>query len=147
MESPAPTVHDYLDGLPPERRVAVDAVRQVILTNLPAGMVESTGWGMLTYEVPLTVVPDTYNGQPLMYAALASQKQHLAIYLSGIYADPALRPWFEDSYRATGKRMDLGKSCVRYRSLQDLPLELVGEAIAAQSLEQFVKVYEAARRP
>ena len=146
MESPAPTVEAYLDGLPVDRRETVDAVRAVILANLPAGMVESTGWGMITYEVPLIEVPDTYNGQPLMYAALASQKHHLAVYLSGIYSSPRLRAWFEKAYRATGLRMDLGKSCVRFRTLDELPLELIGEAVAAQTLEEFVDLYQAARR-
>lgn len=146
MHSPAPTVASYLGGLPDDRRLALDAVRATILANLPAGMVESTGWGMITYEVPLDQVPDTYNGQPLMYAALASQKHHMAVYLSGIYADPELRAWFEDAYRETGLRMDLGKSCVRFRTLDELPLELVGEAIAAQTLDRFVSVYEAGRR-
>ena len=146
MQSPAPTVTQYLRGLPEDRRATVDAVRAVILANLPAGMVESTGWGMITYEVPLTEVPDTYNGQPLMYAALASQKHHVAVYLSGIYASPRLRTWFEKEYRATGLRMDLGKSCVRFRTLDELPLDLVGQAVAAQTLEEFVDVYQAARR-
>ena len=146
MDSPAPTVASYLGGLPEERRSALEAVRATILANLPAGMVESTGWGMITYEVPLEQVHDTYNGQPLMYAALASQKHHMAVYLSGIYADPELRAWFEDAYRETGLRMDLGKSCVRFRALDELPLELVGEAIAAQTLDRFVAVYEAGRR-
>jgi hypothetical protein len=145
MHSPAPTVAQYLAGLPEDRRTIVDAVRAVMVTNLPAGMVESTGWGMITYEVPLSEVPDTYNGQPLMYAALASQKHHLAVYLSGIYASPRLRAWFERAYRETGLRMDLGKSCVRFRTLDELPLDLVGRAVAAQTLEEFVDVYEAAR--
>jgi Domain of unknown function (DU1801) len=146
MQSPAPTVAQYLAGLPDDRRATVDAVRAVILTNLPAGMVESTGWGMITYEVPLTEVPDTYNGQPLMYAALGSQKHHVSVYLSGIYASPRLRAWFEKEYRAAGLRVDLGKSCGRFRTLDELPLDLVGQAVAAQTLEEFVDVYQSARR-
>ena len=76
-------------------------------------------WGMISYEVPLSTCPDTYNGQPLMYAALASQKRHMAVYLTGIYLDEAEREAFEEAYRATGKRFDVGRSCVRFRSLED----------------------------
>jgi hypothetical protein len=81
-----------------------------------------------------------------MYAALASQKRHMAVYLSGIYADSNQRCWFEDTYKKTGKRMDLGKSCVRFRKLEDLPLELIGKAISRNSLESFVSLYEKAKR-
>jgi hypothetical protein len=100
---------------------------------------------MITYQVPLDVYPDTYNGQPLMYAALASQKNHCAVYLSGIYMDETIRFDFEERYRRTGKRLDVGKSCVRFRKLDDLPLDLIGEAIASVSMEDFVSRFEEAR--
>lgn len=99
-------------------------------------------WGMIAYEVPLRTFPDTYNGQPLMYAALASQKHHMAVYLSGIYGSEQLREWFEDSYARTGLRMDIGKSCVRFRTLDDLPLDLIGEAIAAVPVDAFIALHE-----
>ena len=98
-------------------------VREVILKHLPVGYEEAINWGMITYQVPLETYPDTYNKKPLMYAALASQKHHMAIYLTGIYMDPDSKQSFEDTYRATGKRYDVGKSCVRFRKLDDLPLE------------------------
>ena len=101
---------------------------------------------MISYEVPLAVQPDTYNGKPLMYAALASQKRHMAVYLSGVYADPVVRQDFENAYRATGKRFDMGKSCVRFRRLDDLPLDLVGDAIARYPMNAFVDLYHHARR-
>jgi hypothetical protein len=88
--------------------------------------------------VPLDVYPDTYNGKPLMYAALASQKNHMAVYLTGIYMSEEDREAFEDAYRATGKRFDVGKSCVRFRKLDDLPVELIGETIGALPVEEFV---------
>ncbi|MBI3928510.1 MAG: DUF1801 domain-containing protein [Armatimonadetes bacterium] len=90
--------------------------------------------------MPLSVVPHTYNHQPLMYAGLASQKRHMAVYLTNIYADPGTREWFEQEYRKTGKRFDCGGSCVRFRKLEDLPLELVGRAIARTPLEEFVRM-------
>lgn len=145
--SDAATAEAYLASLPPERREAVAAVREVILSNLPAGYEEAMNWGMITYQVPLSTHPDTYNGQPLMYAALASQKRHMAVYLMGIYSSPERRERFEAAYKATGKRMDMGKSCVRFRTLDDLPLELVGEAIAECPVATFVALYKAAREP
>jgi Domain of unknown function (DU1801) len=135
----------YLDSLPEERRRQVSKVRAVIRRNLPRGYVETMNWGMITYEVPLRRFPDTYNGQPLAYAALASQKRHMAVYLSGIYGSPELQTWFEQAYRATGLRMDIGKSCVRFTAIDQLPLDLIGEAIAAVSVDQFIAMHEASR--
>ena len=138
MRSEANTVDEYLAELPPDRREAIEAVRQVILENLPAGYVETMNWGMIAYEVPLAIYPDTYNSQPLAYAALASWKNHMAVYLTGIYMDEEAFADFEAAYRATGKRFDVGKSCVRFRKLDDLPLPLIGETIASLPLDQFV---------
>lgn len=138
MRSEAQTVEDYLAELPPERRAVLQAVRQVILANLPSGYEEVINWGMITYQVPLETFPHTYNKKPLMYAALASQKHHMSLYLTGIYMDDAARQEFESAYRASGKRFDMGKSCVRFRKLDDLPLELIGQAIARWPVEEFV---------
>ncbi|MGI9538637.1 MAG: DUF1801 domain-containing protein [Miltoncostaeaceae bacterium] len=143
--SEAATAEEYLAELAPDRRDALSAVRRTILDNLPDGYEEAMNWGMIAYQVPLSTLPETYNGQPLMYAALASQKRHMAVYLTSIYADEGTASRFEDAYRATGKRMDLGKSCVRFRRLDDLPLQLVGEAIARQGVEEFVDHYRASR--
>ena len=144
MRSEASTVDEYLAELPPDRREAIEAVRQVILANLPAGYVETMNWGMIAYEVPLAMYPDTYNSQPLAYAALASQKKHMAVYLTGIYMDEDTYAGFENAYRATGKRLDVGKSCVRFRKLEDLPLPLIGETIASLPLDEFVSRVSAA---
>ena len=142
MRSDATTVEGYLAELPDDRREAVQTVRQTILEHLPRGYEEVMNWGMITYQVPLDAYPHTYNGQPLMYAALASQKNHMAVYLTGIYMSEETRREFEDAYRATGKRLDVGKSCVRFRRLEDLPLELVGDCIAAEDVEAFVARFE-----
>ena len=138
MQSKAETINQYLAELPADRRTAIETVRKVILDNLPDGYEEVINWGMITYQVPLTEYPDTYNKKPLMYAALASQKNHMAVYLTGIYLDEKARLRFETDYKATGKRFDTGKSCVRFRKLDDLPLSLIGEQIAALPLDQFV---------
>ena len=139
MRSKAKTVAEYVAKLPAERREAMENVRSVILKNLPEGMEEAMNWGMITYQVPLSVCPNTYNHQPLMYAALASQKNHMAVYLSSVYMDPSAQAAFEQAYRATGKRYDAGKSCVRFRRLDDLPLELIGRAIESMTMQEFVE--------
>jgi len=139
MKSEATTVADYLAELPPDRRQSIEQVREIILKNLPNGYEEVMNWGMITYQVPLEVYPDTYNKKPLMYAALANQKNHMAVYLTGIYMDDKLYQEFEDSYKKTGKRYDVGKSCVRFRKLDDLPLPLIGESIKAMDMEEFVR--------
>lgn len=147
MQSDATTVSEYLAELPADRRVAFEAVRRTILANLPAGYEEAMNWGMITYQVPLARYPDTYNGQPLAYAGLASQKNHMAVYLMGIYMDDEARQRFEVAYRATGKRYDVGKSCVRFRKLDDLPLALIGESVALLGVDEFVARVAQAHRP
>ena len=102
-------------------------------------------FGVLTWYVPLERFPDTYNGRPLGLVALASQKQYMAIYLNTVYGDPQLADWFRARYAASGKRLNMGKSCVRFRSLDDLPLDVIGETIAKVPLDRFVAQYQAAR--
>ena len=139
------TVAEYLADLDPDRRAVVGAVRAVILANLPAGFVEEIAWGMSSYDVPLERYPATYNGKPLMYAALASQKRHCSLYLSNVFADPARMERFAERYRTTGKRLDMGKSCVRFRTLDDLPHDLVAEVIAGTSVDEYLAAYAASR--
>ena len=146
MKSEAKSVEQYLTELPEDRRKEIESVRQVILENLPEGYEEAMNWGMISYQVPLETYPDTYNGQPLMYAALASQKNHMSLYLTGIYMDEETKEGFEEAYRATGKRYDVGKSCVRFRKLDDLPLPLIGESIAAMDVDAFVARAEEIRQ-
>lgn len=146
MRSSANTVQEYLDDLPAARLEAIETVRETILANLPEGFEEAINWGMITYQVPLDRYPDTYNKQPLMLAALASQKNHMAVYLTGVYADEGSRQQFVDAYRETGKRLDMGKSCVRFRELDDLPVDLIGQAIAQFSVDDFIELNERVRR-
>ena len=145
MKSDATTVDEYLAGLPEDRREAIEAVRGVVLENLPEGYEECISFGMISYVVPLSRYPDTYNGQPLALASLASQKRHMALYLNSVYSDPETREWFAAAYAASGKRLDMGKSCVRFRRLDNLPLDVVAQAIARTSVDDFLSFYEAAR--
>ena len=145
MRSEATTADEYLANLPEERREALQAVRQVVLDNLPDGFEECMTYGMIGYVVPLSRYPDTYNKQPLGLAALASQKRHMAIYLTSIYENPETLEWFTSEYSATGKPMDIGKSCVRFKRLDDLPLDVIGQAIAHTSLDEFLTSYEKSR--
>lgn len=138
MRSDATSVDDYLASLPDDRRESLQRVRSVIRSNLPEGYEEVMNWGMISYQVPLEIEPDTYNGKPLMYAALASQKNHMALYLTAVYADLDAADRFREAYEATGKRLDMGKSCVRFRRVDDLPLDLLGDTIAATPVEEFV---------
>jgi len=142
MHNDAGSVDDYLASLPEDRRLAISAVRKVIRKNLPTGIIESMNWGMIAYEIPLSVVPDTYNGQPHTFAALASQKNYMSVYLTAIYGSNDLLAQFEDDYRVSGKRLDMGKSCVRFTKLDDLPLEVIGRAIASCSIEQYIAACE-----
>jgi len=144
VRSEATTAEQYLAELPDDRREAIEAVRAVILENLPDGYEEAMNWGMITYQVPLETYPDTYNKQPLMLAALASQKNHMAVYLTGTYVSEEARDEFEKAYRASGKRFDAGKSCVRFRKLDDLPLDLIGQTIAAVPVERLIARVEEA---
>jgi hypothetical protein len=133
------TAKTYIANLPADRRAAISAVREVVLANLPKGYAETISFGMLSYEVPLAVYPETYNKKPLMYAALASQKSYMALYLCNVYADEALAKTFRARVAAAGKKLDMGKSCVRFKKLDDLALDAVAEAVRATPMKAFVE--------
>ena len=143
--STAGSVEDYLQELPRERRELLQAVRKVVLDNLPAGYVETMNWGMITYEIPLERYPDTYNKRPLMYAALASQKNHMSLHLMCVYSHKESRIRFEEKFKASGKKLNMGKSCVRFKRLEDLPLDVVGDAIAGTSVDAYIRIYQESR--
>ena len=142
MKSKSTTVKQYLDALPVDRRKAIGTVLRTIRKHLPKGYEERLSYGMPCWQVPLDVFPDTYNGQPLMYAALASQKSHMSVYLCNVYGMPPLRKKLEAGFRAAGKKLDMGKSCVRFRSLEDLPLDVIGKMISATPMKAFVRFAE-----
>ena len=144
-KSAAQTVDEYLDELPEDRRRVVAAVRDVIVKNLPAGYREGLAFGMIGYVVPLERYPKTYNGQPLSYAALAAQKNHYALYLNSVYQSPEREARLREEFEEAGKKLDLGKSCVRFKKLEDLPLEVIGRTIASVPTDTFIAEHEAAR--
>jgi hypothetical protein len=141
--SDAATPDEYVAGLPPERREAISAVRDVIRRNLPQGFAEGMQFGMIGYYVPLERFGDTYNGQPLGLAALANQTNHMALYLNNVYGDPATERRFRERFAASGKKLDMGKSCVRFTKLDALPLVVIGQTIAETDLESFLERYQA----
>jgi uncharacterized protein YdhG (YjbR/CyaY superfamily) len=142
----AKTVSEYLEGLPPERREVVSKVRSVIKKHLPKGYEEFLNWGIITYGIPLKRYPDTYNGQLLCYAGIAAQKNHYSLYLMAAYGDPKQAQYLKDEFKKRGKKLDMGKSCVRFKQLDDLPLDVVGHVIASTPMEKYIQVYEASRK-
>ena len=146
VKSTAATVEEYIAALPPERRAVVEGVREVVRQNLPAGYEEAMRWGMISYEVPLARYPQTYNGQPLSYVALAAQKNCYAIYLTSAHHDAEQLRLLREGFAGAGLKLDMGKSCLRFRQLADLPLDVIGRAVASTGPDQFIATYEAARR-
>jgi hypothetical protein len=141
------SVSEYLASQPDERKKTLSAVRKTIKDSLPEGYVERVGpSGMILYEVPLSRYPITYNKQPLQYVALAPQKNYYALYLSAPYASPELLEWFTEAYRKSGKKLDMGKSCVRFKLLEDLPLDVIGECVGRVPVNDFVAMYEEGRK-
>ncbi len=145
MRSSATTVTQYLAELPEDRRAEIQRVRDVILKNLPDDYHELMQYGMIGYAVPLERFPVTYNGEPLGYVALAAQKRYCSLYLNNVYGDPETETWFAERFRASGKKLDMGKSCVHFKRADDLPLDLIAETIARTPAEDFIALYEAAR--
>jgi uncharacterized protein DUF1801 len=144
--SKAATVDAYLAELPPEQRAVVSAVRDVVRRNLPKGYQERMNWGMISYELPLERYPNTYNGQPLSYAALAAQKSYYALYLPVVYQDTEQQAWLKGEFKKAGKKLDMGKSCLRFKRVEDLPLDTIATVIASTPPEKFIEQYETARR-
>ena len=140
----AKTVAEYIASLPEDRRGAIKAVRAVVKKNLPAGYKEGIDYGFIGWTVPLSVYPDTYNGQPLCYAALANQKNHMALYLMAAYAEGSIKQRLAKGFKAAEKKLDMGKSCVRFKSLDDLPLDVIAEVAAALPMKKYVEIAKAA---
>ena len=145
MQSKALTVADYLAEIPEEQRTALKAVRAVIRKNLPAGYVERMNWGMISYEVPLAFFPETYNGQPLNYAALAAQKNHCSLYLSCLYMGSEWEKKLRAAFQAAGLKLNMGKCCIRFKTAADLPLDTIGELVTRMTPAEFVEFYQQAR--
>lgn len=144
-QSSATTPAEYIDELPDDRAKVMRKVRAAIRKALPKGFVETMTWGMPTYEVPLSRFPDTYNKKPLMYAAIAAQKNHFGIYLISPYQNPTVQARLEKGFKKAGMKLDMGKSCVRFKKLEDIPLDVIAEIISLLSVDDFIAQYETAR--
>ena len=145
VSSKAATVADYLAELPPDRRAEISQVRDLINGALPNGYVERMNWGMISWEVPLELSGPTYNGQPLAYAALAAQKNANSLYLNCVYASAERTVRLRAAADAAGKKLDMGKSCIRFKRVDDLALDAIREEIASVAPEEFIRIYEEAR--
>lgn len=145
VRSSATTVEEYLEELPEDRRRAISTVRDVVRRNLPQGYRESINWGMISYEVPLERYPDTYNKQPLCIAGLAAQKNYNSLYLMSVYGDPEKEKRLKEAFRKAGKKPNMGKSCLRFRSPDDLPLAAIGEIIASTPPEALIAASQVSR--
>lgn len=137
------TPNDYLASLPPDRREIISAVRDLILQTLPEGYQETINWGMLSYEVPLEIYPDTYNKKPLSYIGLAAQKNYNSLYLMSVYQNPADYQELMDAFAAMGVKPDMGKSCIRFKKLEQLPLDTISSLIARTSVQEFIDATKA----
>jgi hypothetical protein len=136
----------YLAEQPADRRAELSKVRRVIRANLPKGYREGTGWGLISYHVPLTKYPDTYNGEPLCYAALAAQKNHLTLHLMPVYGNPGLARKLKDGFKKAGKKLDLGKACIRFQQAGDLPLDVIGEIVRAIPMAKYIAIAKSVKR-
>jgi hypothetical protein len=145
MRSDAETVEQYLAELDDDRRAQLEPVYRTVHEAMPEGYTEGMAWGMITWSVPLERFPDTYNGQPLCYVSLAAQKRHNALYLMGLYAGSREADEFRDRWTEDGRTLDMGKSCLRFRRPDDLRLDLIREAVAAQQPDGFIALHERAR--
>lgn len=139
------TVAEYLNALPVDQRGVLTKLRHLIRKHLPKGYEEATNWGAITYQVPLKRLPDTYNKQPLCYVAIAAQNNYCSLYLMTTYGNPVKKKALEDGFARAGKKLDMGKACVRFRALDDLPLETVADIIASTPVDAYVAAYHQSR--
>ena len=146
VQSSATTVDEYLKQLPDDARKVLTALRKVVKASLPTGYEEAMANGMIGYGVPLSRYPKTYNKQPLAYVALAAQKNHYAVYLMCAYTDPAQMKALEEGFRSAGKKLDMGKSCLRFKSLDDIPLDVISQVVASTPVERYIEIYEQTRK-
>jgi hypothetical protein len=140
------TVTAFLAGLPVERRAEVERVRDTVRGSLPAGYEEVISKNMLVYQVPVERSGETYNGHPLWYIALASEKSYLSLHLMPVYGDSPLAERLAQGFRAAGKKLDMGKACIRFQTAEDLALDVIGEIIATIPADRWVQIAQAARR-
>lgn len=143
MSQPIPAdVESYFDGLTPEKRAVVRPVFDVLRESVPEGYELVMGWGMPGWVIPLETYPNTYNKQPLAYVGLAAQKYYNSLYLTALYSDPVADAAFRAEWAATGRKLNMGKSCLRFKKLDDVDLDIVRRTVASVSVDQFLAIYE-----
>lgn len=146
MQSKATTPDEYIKSLPDDRKKAMTELRKVIKKNIPKGFKETMGYGMLGYCVPHSIYPDGYHCKPedpLPFMGLASQKNFIAVYHMGVYADPKLLKWFTDEFKKVSTtKLDMGKSCIRFKKPENIPFELIGELASKMTTEDWINLYE-----
>lgn len=145
VSSHAPTVAHYLAEIPEERKADVTALVDLVRKVLPEGYEEVMAWGMVGYQVPLEISGPTYNGQPIGPVAIAAQKHHISLYLLSIYASPELTAEFTKRWLESGKKLDMGKSCIRFKTLADADLSTIAWAVGLLTPEEFSEMYQKAR--
>lgn len=145
-QAKATMVQEYLDGLPAEKKEVISAVRQFIREHLPKGYEEAVGYGGITYSIPLQQYPNTYNKQPLCYLALAAQKNYCTLYLMSAYAHAPHEKALKEGFKAAGKKLDMGKSCLHFRAVDDLALEVIAPLIASIPPDKWIRIYEDSRK-
>ena len=142
--SDASTPDAYIAELPADRATEIASVREAVNAAMPAGYVERIAWGMISWEVPIEQSGKTYNGQPLVYAALAAQTNHNALYLNCVYGSEERTEQLRQRFAASGRKLDMGKSCVRFRKAADLDLDAIAESISAVSPDEYIAQTNAA---
>lgn len=145
MQSKASTVSEYLASLPEDRRKALNALREVINANLDQGFQEGMQYGMIGYFVPHGIYPDGYHcdpKQPLPFAGIASQKNHMSLYLMCVYGSEEHESWFREQWAKSGKKLDMGKACVRFKKIEDVPLDVIGKTFKRVTLKKYLRHYE-----
>jgi hypothetical protein len=145
-KAPATSVATFLSSLTVERRKDLERVRNVVRKHLPKGYEEAVSKNMLVYQVPFERYSDTYNGQPLWYAALASQKSGLSLHLMPVYGDPASAERLKNGFKVAGKKLDMGKACIRFQKADDLALDAIAQVVASVSVDRWIQIAQAARR-
>jgi Domain of unknown function (DU1801) len=146
VKSKATTVSEYLKSLPEERRAVISTMRKLILKHLPKGYQETMNWGVICYEIPLDRYPDTHNKQPLCYLGLAAQKNYYVFHSMWVYGEANRDAWLKTEFKKAGKKLDMGKACIRFKKLEDLPLDVMAQVIAAATPDEYIARYKASRK-
>ena len=146
MKTTKASVDNYLAGLPADDRKVLSTVRDTIRKNLPTGYEEILQGRFISYVIPLSRLPKTYNGQPLWYVSLAIQKNYYTVHMMAAYGDAKELERIQNGFKKAGKKLDMGKACIRFKKIEDLPLDVIGESVASVPAEGYIRRYESSRK-